>query len=752
MPKQGAFRSAARRYRARGFLGTLPLPPGKKHPPPAGFTGGGKAHPTDHQVAQWARNQARGNIALRLAEVPREFLEGRDDLPPIYAGNNVDGWELVGIDIDNYTKGESEKRGAAQLGELEAELGQLPATALSGARLSTGSCIAVFLVPKGYRFAGKAADSIEVIQKRHRYMVVHPSVNPDAEDADGQPATYEWGWGAPSMLTDAGADTLERIEEGIPTIADIAVLPELWFTRLTHGGTEESDDPISDMTDGQLWDWLTDRRGFGDEMCSAMKSAVDEWVAKIGASTSSHDVLRDAQWRLLNLAAEGHAGVAAALDAVARAGLPAALGKRDIETLRGEMGRGIAGALDKIQPIFGTYVPDDRCAVDANKFDCDAWAARTIGEQNEPVTRSLADVVPTKVLWLWRPWLPLGKVSILEGDPDVGKSMLTLTIAAIVSTGGEWPQTRIDDHDVEQDDGEPAGVVLVGVEDDEGDTIVPRLMAAGADLSRVAAMRQPTGESGDPMPFVIPDDVDRLRRAIAEVDARLVVIDPVTAFISTRRVKPGDDPSTRQALMPLVALARETGCAILLVRHLNKATGMTAKHRGSGTVAYTGITRSVIVAGKLKEPKLNGPTHAIALTKGNLTKDPNALGYKLISASSDPDTPVVRWHGALDLDADQLLGADGAKAGDARKSAPVRDECERILRELLADGSMRADEATTKTREVVNCSAKPVRDAANHMGVVKRSVRVGSKIDHWTWELPPTTVRLRPADEGDGDV
>jgi hypothetical protein len=202
--------------------------------------------------------------------------------------------------------------------------------------------------------------------------------------------------------------------------------------------------------------------------------------------------------------------------------------------------------------------------------------------------------------------------------------------------------------------------------------------------------------------------------------------------------------------MPLVNLARETGCAILLVRHLNKATGMSAKHRGSGTIAYTGITRSVIVAGKLKETKPNGPTHAIALTKGNLTKDPNALGYKLNGALEDPDTPIVRWLGAIDLSADQLVGADGAKLTDARKAAPVREECERVLRELLRDGPMRSDEVVKKAREVVNCSVKPVRDAAERIGIVKRAVRIDNKIDHWTWELPPTKVHL-PLVEGDGN-
>jgi AAA domain/Bifunctional DNA primase/polymerase, N-terminal len=366
------------------------------------------------------------------------------------------------------------------------------------------------------------------------------------------------------------------------------------------------------------------------------------------------------------------------------------------------------------------------------------------------ITRLLADVEPVKVRWLWRPWIPLGKVSILEGDPDVGKSLLTLAMAAIVSTGSAWPETRIDGNSVAQQESEPAGVVLVGVEDDEEDTIVPRLIAAGADRTRIATMRLPTDANGHPRPFVIPDDVERLRRAVNETSAQLVVIDPITAYLSTRSVKAGDDPSTRQALMPLVEIARETGCAILLVRHLNKATGMSAKHRGSGTIAYTGITRSVIVAGKLKETKPDGPTHAIALTKGNLTRDPHALGYKLNGAPDDPDTPIVRWLGAIDLNADQLVGADSAKVGDARKAAPIREECERVLRELLEDGPMRTDEVVTKTREVVNCSAKPVRNAADHIGIVKRAIRVDSKIDHWTWELPPTKVHLRVV-EGDGD-
>jgi hypothetical protein len=201
-------------------------------------------------------------------------------------------------------------------------------------------------------------------------------------------------------------------------------------------------------------------------------------------------------------------------------------------------------------------------------------------------------------------------------------------------------------------------------------------------------------------------------------------------------------------LTPLVKLAAEAGCAIVLVRHLNKASGMSAMHRGSGTIAFAGITRSVVVAGKLKEPAPDGATHAIARTKGNLSKEPMAIGYRIDSAPDDPDSPLVRWCSPMALTADQLVGAGGAKVSDARKNAPVRNECERVLSELLADGPLPQKEAIQKTREAVDCSAKSVRDAATRIEIVKKPVRMNNKIDHWTWELPPKKLRLSDLRDG----
>ena len=125
------------------------------------------------------------------------------------------------------------------------------------------------------------------------------------------------------------------------------------------------------------------------------------------------------------------------------------------------------------------------------------------GDGGEIAVHRLSGVKPAAVKWLWYGWLPLGKVWILEGDSDVGKSTITLAMAAIVSQGKPWPTTVIGTKRVDSI-GDPADVVLVGVEDDEDDTVVPRLIAAGADLDRIATLNIPVDDWGQQKPFTIP--------------------------------------------------------------------------------------------------------------------------------------------------------------------------------------------------------------------------------------------------------
>ncbi|CAJ1498883.1 hypothetical protein [[Mycobacterium] burgundiense] len=178
---------------------------------------------------------------------------------------------------------------------------------------------------------------------------------------------------------------------------------------------------------------------------------------------------------------------------------------------------------------------------------------------------------------------------------------------------------------------------------------------------------------------------------------------------------------------------------------------MSAKHRGGGSVAYSALVRSVLSAGKLMEPTADGATFAIARAIGNLSKPPETITYRLDDAPELPSLPtpedeelrvsVVKWCGTTELTADQLIGADGAKVSDARKNAPMRDDAESALQQVLAGGPMKMTEAVAETMRIAGCSKATAKSAAKKLGIVKDSVYGSNgKIDHWTWRLPPTVI------------
>lgn len=712
VPEHDPFRSAAGAYRERGWLGTIPLPAGQKHPPPSGLTGRAAEYPDEAQIAEWSAmpRYKGGNLALHLGLTPDA------------------AYEVIGIDVDDY----GEKQGGTQLKELESELGDLPATWISTSR-ALPSGIRFFRAPVGYAFRGRAAEGIDIIQRVHRYAVVWPSWNPDSA------APYGW--------VDRDGREVADVA-GLPYVDDLPVLSEAWVQFLTRDGMPDAGVvPIDmDSSNDEVAEWI-ERTVSSSEtgLCTRMQKARNKWVTAMEHEESSHDKILSAQWELVRLGVEGHRGLMAAMATVGDTFVRVTTerGKRSFDELRSEVGRSYWGALRKTKgeldnPEIGPYVAP-----------CDTCAPRRNVNATRRASRSLASVTPAPVRWLWKGWLPIGKVSLFEGDPDVGKSTVTIDWAATVTTGRQWPQTVIGDK-VLVSQGDPAGVLLVGAEDGYEDTVVPRLIASGADLNRVHALERPLDSTGKPVPFTIPDDIAWLRQAVEESEAKLVVIDPITACLP-ENTKHGVDAEIRRILQYLSDLAAERDCAIVLIRHFNKASGMSAKHRGGGSIAYTAVVRSVLSAAVLKEPGAHDETHAIARAKGNLSKEPRAIGYSLVKAPDHPDLPtpeddelgvsVVSWGGPLDMNADQLVGADGAKAADARKRAPLRDECEALLRELLADGPMKAEEAIAKTRDAVGCSAKPVKDAANVIGVVREAVRVDGRVDCWTWRLPLLKVQ-----------
>lgn len=333
--------SFASNYRKDGWQGTLPLPANKKSPPPTGFTGIKAPYPTEIQIAKWMR-LSKSNICLRLAEVPGYTPKGAKPV----------GYELVGLDVDNYKN----KNGAEQLAELEAEYGPLPPTLRSSSRWSESdnSCIYVFLVPTGLRFDDKPKSCIEIIQKRHRYMVVWPSTNPDADNA-----TYRWR---------AGDGTYREI----PVLDDVALLPDAWIDFLTNGRQSDYAEDVSDLNYGELVDWAK-ANWRGGQPCRYMRRQLNQQIEKIDPA-DCHGSMRSAHNEIIRLGSEGHAGWRLALNEYNEAWYQVAGEKRHMDEINGEITRSVHGVLSKIQPKWDGLVMDS-CDPVADQFHVDSEVA-----------------------------------------------------------------------------------------------------------------------------------------------------------------------------------------------------------------------------------------------------------------------------------------------------------------------------------------------------------------------------------------
>jgi len=343
--------------------------------------------------------------------------------------------------------------------------------------------------------------------------------------------------------------------------------------------------------------------------------------------------------------------------------------------------------------------------------------------KTESAVTWLDEITPQPVRWLWHGWLPRGKLAVLEGDPGLGKTMLWCAIVAALSReGGRLPLNEIVD--------EPVSSLVVSAEDDLADTLVPRLAAAGANLSRVATLPLRSDGRGQPIPFTIPDDVGRLGSALDASDAKLIVIDPVAAFVS-ENIKTHNDASLRRAMQPLAELAQAREAVVLLLRHWNKNTGAQAIHRGGGSVAMTAAARSVMQVAA--DPDQPDDLRVLAQAKANLARRVPSVAFRVTGSALDPEVPVLRWAGPSRWTADELAGQDG----DSRRAAPARKEAAAFVREVLAQGPVAAGEVFRQATEV-GITRNTVKRAAKQLGVVHERLRDESsgRTKEWQWKLP----------------
>lgn len=311
-------------------------------------------------------------------------------------------------------------------------------------------------------------------------------------------------------------------------------------------------------------------------------------------------------------------------------------------------------------------------------------------------------IQPRTTEWLWNGYIPRGKVVILDGDPGLGKSTLTLDIAARIAEGREMPDGSR---------GVYGQVVIMTSEDGLDDTVRPRLDAIGASLENIKAITAVGGQFPR-----IPEDLAAITEELIDSKAVLLIIDPLMAFLSGR-VDSWKDQDIRRALSPLTAMAHETGTTILGVRHLNKVSGGQALYRGGGSIGLIGAARAGFLIAP--HPELAGKL-VLASTKSNLAKRPRSLTFTLNDCQG---VPTLKWEGACAYTADDLV------ARTPEDSSGTLEPAMSFLKEELKDGKKLVAEVMQKAR-LKGYSERTMERARTRLGVESLG-KLGGGGGHW---------------------
>ncbi|MFI3250803.1 MAG: AAA family ATPase [Eubacteriales bacterium] len=315
-------------------------------------------------------------------------------------------------------------------------------------------------------------------------------------------------------------------------------------------------------------------------------------------------------------------------------------------------------------------------------------------EKNSTVSMiCLSDVQAEEVRWLWHPYIPFGKLTIMQGDPGEGKTFLILGITSYLTQGKALYNATAN---------EPISVIYQTAEDGLADTIKPRLEELGADCRRVFVI----DEGDDYLSFTD----QRIRTAITENNAKLLILDPLQAFLGS-----GVDMNRANEVRPVFKkigkVAEETGCAIVMIGHMNKSGGKST-YRSIGSMDIVASVRSVLIVGR--DPD-NPESRIIAHSKSNLAPLGTSLRFSICDG--------LVFDGESPLTADQLIGFSGS-------SRNVKEEAKVLLKQILMIAPVEANSVYLQGKEA-NISKRTIDTAKKELGIISNKVA-----DKWLWSLP----------------
>lgn len=307
----------------------------------------------------------------------------------------------------------------------------------------------------------------------------------------------------------------------------------------------------------------------------------------------------------------------------------------------------------------------------------------------------MSDIPTEQVQWLWYPYIPYGKVTIIQGDPGEGKTSFVLAIVALLTNGETLPE--------EDTANPPINVIYQSAEDGLADTVKPRLEQLGADCSRVLVIDEADKE------LTLCDE--RLEQAVRETGARLIVLDPLQAYLGD-----GVDMHRANEVRPvfkrLCAISERTGCAVILIGHMNKAQGLKSSYRGLGSIDFRAAARSVLLVGRLKsDPNVR----VVAHDKSSLAPEGKSIAFSLDAEKG------FQWKGYCDTTMDEVLSGTGSVQ---TKTMQMEIELKELLKKPVP-----VEDVIKKAKEL-GISERTVNITKKNLGA--QSVKLGNQ---WYWQF-----------------